>query len=120
MEPLQARILLHTSPSFGRDKHKKKKKKKKKITFLFAGAFIALIGIPAAVVPSLYFRKYRVVALGLVTAPGGVAAMCTPPMLTQLIEEYGWRDANMAVAAICIQVCYELINNFHFQFGQEF
>ena len=43
-------------------------------------------------------------ALSIITIPSGLVYLCTPPMITSMIESHGWRDANLVLAAICVQV----------------
>lgn len=72
--------------------------------FYVVGVFLSNAAIPATTFPAQYFRKYRVLALCLATASSPLTSVFVPPLITMLINKYGWRNANMVQAAMYVQV----------------
>lgn len=71
---------------------------------LFPGISMACIVVPASTYLVMYFRKYQTVALSLSTSSPALMLLCGPPVITTLVENYGWRNANLVCAAACLQV----------------
>ena len=72
--------------------------------YVHPGVFMAFMDVPANTHLAGYFMKYRSLALGLATSFTALMHVGGPPAIIMLVEEYGWRNANLVCAAICIQV----------------
>ena len=51
---------------------------------------------------SLWFLKRRGIAIGIVASGNYLAGTVWPPFLTWAMEEFGWRQAYMGIAVICL------------------
>ena len=60
--------------------------------------------IPSTTYPVHHFKKYRTIALCLATVSSPLIFVCAPPLITSLLDSYGWRDTNLVLSAICLQV----------------
>ncbi|WP_416897734.1 MAG: MFS transporter [Minwuia sp.] len=49
-----------------------------------------------------WFRRRRGIAVAIVASGNYLAGTVWPPVLTWLIETYGWRDAHMTVGIFCV------------------
>jgi len=56
--------------------------------------------LPAVVIISYYFDQKRAVATGLSACGAGVGTFAFPPLMTKLIELFGWRQSCFILAGI--------------------
>jgi sugar phosphate permease len=75
--------------------------------FIIAVGMSATGGANAATVIAQWFRRYRGRALGLMTFGGGLGGL-SAIVFAELIAEFGWRDALVAVAVVQLVVCMPL------------
>ena len=75
--------------------------------FIIAAGMSATGGANAATVITHWFRRYRGRALGLMTFGGGMGGLAAI-VFAELISEYGWRDALVAVGVVQLVVCVPL------------
>ena len=78
-----------------------------KLTFYVLGITASFTSLPASTHTIYFFYRYRVFALALVTCVLPLGFLIFPPVVTLLLERYGWREANMFIAAVNIQVVNE-------------
>ena len=76
--------------------------------FVFAQAvLIGFIGVATTFGPlvadiSLWFQKRRGIAVAVVASGNYLAGTIWPPILTQMVEAFGWRYSYMAMGVICV------------------
>ena len=75
--------------------------------FIIAVGMSATGGANAATIIAKWFRRYRGRALGLMTFGGGMGGLAAI-VFAQLIDEFGWRHALVAVGVIQLIVCVPL------------
>ena len=75
--------------------------------FVVAVGMSATGGANAATIIAKWFRRYRGRALGLMTFGGGLGGLAAI-VFAKLIDEFGWRDALVAVGVIQLVVCVPL------------
>ena len=78
-----------------------------KLTFYVLGITASFTSLPASTHTIYFFYRYRVFALALVTCVLPLGFLIFPPVVTLLLERFGWREANMFIAAINLQVANE-------------
>ncbi|MEX0695241.1 MAG: MFS transporter [Rhodospirillales bacterium] len=77
-------------------------------TFMLAQALlIGMMGSAATFGPlvadvSLWFKKRRGIAVGIVASGNYLSGTIWPPILTAAIEDFGWRQAYIGVAVVCV------------------
>jgi sugar phosphate permease len=75
--------------------------------FIIAVGMSATGGANAATIIAKWFRRHRGRALGLMTFGGGLGGL-SAIVFAELIAEYGWRDALVAVGILQLVVCVPL------------
>ena len=75
--------------------------------FIIAVGMSATGGANAATIIAKWFRRYRGRALGLMTFGGGMGGLAAI-VFAELIDEFGWRHALVAVGVIQLIVCVPL------------
>jgi MFS family permease len=76
--------------------------------FVFAqGAIIGLLGVSTTFGPlvaeiSLWFQKRRGIAVAVVASGNYLAGTIWPPILTRMVDAYGWRVSFMILGVICV------------------
>ncbi|HEU0074998.1 MAG TPA: MFS transporter [Dehalococcoidia bacterium] len=75
--------------------------------FIIAVGMSATGGANAATIIAQWFRRYRGKALGLMTFGGGLGGL-SAIVFAELIAEFGWRDALVAVAVLQVAICVPL------------
>ena len=76
------------------------------LMFLYGvvGGFgLGLIYLPAVCAVGYYFEKKRALATGISVCGSGVGTFVFAPLGTYLLEQYGWKGANLIFAALCLQ-----------------
>jgi len=74
------------------------------LTYGVLGGFgLGLIYLPAVVAVGYYFEKKRALATGISVCGSGVGTFIFAPFATYLLDQYGWRGANLIFAALCLQ-----------------
>lgn len=77
-------------------------------TFMMAQALlIGMMGSAATFGPlvadvSLWFKKRRGIAVGIVASGNYLSGTIWPPILTAAIQDVGWRQAYMGIAVVCV------------------
>ena len=77
-------------------------------TFMLAQALlIGMMGSAATFGPlvadvSLWFKKRRGIAVGIVASGNYLSGTIWPPILTAAIQDFGWRQAYMGIAIVCV------------------
>jgi sugar phosphate permease len=75
--------------------------------FIIAVGMSATGGANAATIIAKWFRRYRGRALGLMTFGGGMGGLAAI-VFAYLIDEFGWRDALIAVGLAQVFICLPL------------
>ena len=70
---------------------------------VLGGFGLGLIYLPAVVAVGYYFEKKRALATGISVCGSGVGTFIFAPFATYLLDQYGWRGANIIFAALCLQ-----------------
>jgi len=74
------------------------------LTYGLLGGFgLGLIYLPAVVAVGYYFEKKRALATGISVCGSGVGTFIFAPLSNYLLENYGWKGANLIFAALCLQ-----------------
>lgn len=60
--------------------------------------------VPAAALVARWFGRRRGVAMGISTVGTSIGGLLLPPLVAGLQEEYGWRDANLILAALSFAI----------------
>jgi MFS family permease len=63
---------------------------------------------PLIAATSLWFKRYRGIAVALVASGSYLAGAVWPPVVNYLLETVGWRDAHLIIASICVVVILPL------------
>ncbi|XP_050497634.1 monocarboxylate transporter 3 isoform X2 [Diabrotica virgifera virgifera] len=72
-------------------------------TYGFIGGIgFGLIYLPAVVCVGYYFETKRSLATGIAVCGSGVGTFTFAPLATALLEEYGWRGANLILAGLIL------------------
>lgn len=71
---------------------------------LLAGGFASCIMLPGVTYPAHFFKKHRMLVLSLISLSQPVVYLVLPPVATFLIKSSSWREANLVMSAICMQV----------------
>ena len=76
---------------------------------LFQGVLVGCLGTSATFGPliaaiTLWFARFRGIAVAIVACGNYVAGSIWPPIIQQLIETYGWRETHLVVAVVCFAV----------------
>ena len=72
------------------------------LCFPVTATFAALLHITAVVFPMHHFKKYRQMVLILCTTGGSAAYLAMPPLITELLNHFTWRNANLFLAGFCL------------------
>ncbi|CAH1141987.1 unnamed protein product [Phyllotreta striolata] len=73
------------------------------LTYGFMGGVgFGLIYLPAVVCVGYYFETKRSLATGIAVCGSGVGTCVFAPLATMLLEEYGWRGANLILAGLIL------------------
>lgn len=70
---------------------------------MVAGFGFGLIYLPAIVIVSYYFEKRRALATGLACCGSGLGTFIFAPLSGLLVEEFGWKQTCLWLAAIVLQ-----------------
>ena len=71
------------------------------LTYGIMGGFgLGCIYLPAVVACGYYFEKKRALATGIAVCGSGVGCFVFAPFTNFLLDEYGWKGANMIFAAL--------------------
>merc|ERR550519_2367475 len=70
---------------------------------VLGGFGLGLIYLPAVVAVGYYFEKKRALATGISVCGSGVGTFIFAPLATWLLEQYGWKGANIIFAGLCLQ-----------------
>ena len=70
---------------------------------VIGGFGLGLIYLPAVCAVGYYFEKKRALATGISVCGSGVGTFVFAPLGTYLLEQYGWKGANIIFAALCLQ-----------------
>ena len=73
---------------------------------LVLAALSSLMYVTAITFPIHYFKKHRQIALMISSAGCTVSFLIFPPLLTHLLKHFAWREANVFIAGICLQVSF--------------
>ncbi|CAH1104778.1 unnamed protein product, partial [Psylliodes chrysocephalus] len=65
------------------------------------GIGFGLMYVPAVVCVGYYFESRRSLATGIAVCGSGVGTILFAPVGKWLLEQYGWKGANLALAALC-------------------
>ncbi|CAH1140241.1 unnamed protein product [Phyllotreta striolata] len=65
------------------------------------GIGFGLMYVPAVVCVGYYFESKRSLATGIAVCGSGVGTIVIAPLAKYLLELYGWKGANLALAAMC-------------------
>ena len=76
---------------------------------LFQGVLVGALGTSVTFGPliaaiTLWFVRYRGIAVALVACGSYVAGTVWPPIIQYLIDNIGWRDTHLTIAAACFVV----------------
>ena len=66
---------------------------------------MSLIYAPSLVMVSLYFEKRRAIATGLATSGTAFGAFLFPPIITYVLEEYGYTGTLLIMGGILFNLC---------------
>ncbi|XP_057668768.1 monocarboxylate transporter 3-like isoform X2 [Diorhabda carinulata] len=73
------------------------------LTYGFIGGIgFGLIYLPAVVCVGYYFETKRSLATGIAVCGSGVGTFTFAPLATMLLEEYGWKGANLILAGLIL------------------
>lgn len=72
---------------------------------ILEGTGISFSWIPAMSMVSHYFARWRPIAYAIVSSGECVFAVMFSPLLTWLIETYGWRGALLVIAGLQLNIC---------------
>ncbi|KAF7284291.1 monocarboxylate transporter 14 isoform X2 [Rhynchophorus ferrugineus] len=73
------------------------------LTYGFIGGLgFGLIYLPAVVCVGYYFETKRSLATGIAVCGSGVGTFAFAPLADMLLEEYGWRGANLILAGLIL------------------
>lgn len=67
------------------------------------GFGFGLIYLPAIVSVTTYFEKKRSLATGIAVCGSGFGTFIFAPIITKLLEEYGWRGAMLIISGIVLE-----------------
>merc|ERR1719356_2421458 len=73
------------------------------ITYGVLGGFgLGLIYLPAIISVGFYFESRRALATGISVCGSGVGTFLFAPIATLLLDEFGWKGANLIFAGLCL------------------
>ncbi|XP_060568972.1 monocarboxylate transporter 4-like [Ruditapes philippinarum] len=75
------------------------------LTFTIIGIGYCLSYVSASIIISLYFKKRRTLANGVMVSAGGVAVLSFPSLYRFLINKYGLSQALWVIGAIVSNIC---------------
>ncbi len=80
---------------------------------LAQGTFIAMLGVAVTFAPlvadlSLWFKRYRGMAVAICASGNYMAGMLWPPIVQQLNEAFGWRSTYLGIAVASVAVMLPL------------
>lgn len=73
--------------------------------FDMPGIGVGLLAATGIVLPSHFFSRRRALATGVAMSGGSIGTFVMAPLMTALIEMYGWRGASYILAGIALQGC---------------
>jgi MFS family permease len=76
--------------------------------FLIGGLGTASTFGPLIASTSLWFVRFRGIAVALVASGSYLAGTVWPPAIHYLVESIGWRDAHFVIGAVCVTVIVPL------------
>lgn len=78
-----------------------------------AGIGFGFIYLPAVVAVSYYFETKRSLATGIAVCGSGFGTFAFAPLATYLLEQFGWRGANLILAGFILNcaVSYLILFN---------
>src|SRR5690625_225652 len=77
------------------------------VPLAFGGVFITIIAGPVLI--SQWFTKRNGLALGILTATGGLFGAISQPIVGNLIEQQGWRFSYVAIGVTAIVIAIPVI-----------
>jgi len=66
------------------------------------GVGFGLMYLPSIVMVGYYFDKKRAFATGIAVCGSGIGTFVFAPLGSYLVEEYGWKGANIIIGAIIL------------------
>ena len=76
------------------------------VTYGIVGGFgLGLVYLPAVIACGYYFEKKRALATGISVCGSGVGCFAFAPLANYLLQQYGWRGANIIFAGLCLNCC---------------
>lgn len=69
---------------------------------IIGGIGFCFIYVPSVITVGYYFEKWRALATGIALCGSGVGTFVFSPLSAQLIDDFGWRGALLAQAAIIL------------------
>ncbi|XP_064631533.1 monocarboxylate transporter 11-like isoform X2 [Lineus longissimus] len=69
------------------------------------GTGVSMMTFTTSIMVNFYFKKYRNLAVGIMTSGAGVGYLVFPLMIEHFIETYSWRGAMVLLAGISFQGC---------------
>ncbi|XP_022105008.1 monocarboxylate transporter 12-like [Acanthaster planci] len=71
----------------------------------FACLGVSLCFVAATVAVAQYYKKYYAIAIGFTSAGLGLGIVVFPPLISLLLDTYGWRGTMLITAAMCSNIC---------------
>lgn len=71
---------------------------------VLGGIGFCFIYMPSVIIVGYYFEKWRPLATGIALCGSGVGTFILAPISTQLIENYGWRNALLMQAGKILEI----------------
>ncbi|XP_064631532.1 monocarboxylate transporter 13-like isoform X1 [Lineus longissimus] len=72
---------------------------------VMTGTGVSMMTFTTSIMVNFYFKKYRNLAVGIMTSGAGVGYLVFPLMIEHFIETYSWRGAMVLLAGISFQGC---------------
>ncbi|BES99622.1 Major Facilitator Superfamily [Nesidiocoris tenuis] len=69
---------------------------------VLGGIGFGMIYVPAVITTGFYFEKWRALATGISVTGTGIGTIVMGPLVTLLIQQFGWRGALLAQAGIVL------------------
>ncbi|PSN31947.1 hypothetical protein C0J52_21417 [Blattella germanica] len=70
--------------------------------FMIAGIGFGLVYVPAVIAVGFYFEKWRALATGIAVCGSGIGTFLMAPLVTALIQTFGWRGAFLIQAGLVL------------------
>lgn len=88
------------------------------LNYVCAGIGFGFIYLPAVVAVSYYFETKRSLATGIAVCGSGFGTFAFAPLATYLLEQFGWRGANLILAGFILNcaVSYLILFNVFLKF----